>query len=262
MFNEKGISLTFEEERFLDLVEYGNISVVRKMLEEFKIFNFNCVDYMGQNALQLAVGNEYLEVIELLFKKENLARVGDALLLVISKGYVRIVEVIFNYSVFAQGQRLTFSSLEQELRDDDFYVYDEDGTRFFYDIIFIILVVYCQEYEIVYIFLFKGVRIERFYDYFCKCNECIEKQRKDLFSYSRFRMNVYKGLVSVVYLFLFSEDFVFIALELSNELVRLVNIEIEFKVIFLFINSQVGLFGGFFQVCLVVKWVVFQFNIG
>ena len=62
MFNERGSPLTAEEERFLEAAEYGNIPVVRKMLEESKTLNFNCVDYMGQNALQLAVGNEHLEV--------------------------------------------------------------------------------------------------------------------------------------------------------------------------------------------------------
>uniref|UniRef100_A0A8C3FNS2 Transient receptor potential cation channel subfamily C member 7 n=1 Tax=Chrysemys picta bellii TaxID=8478 RepID=A0A8C3FNS2_CHRPI len=196
MFNEKGTSLTVEEERFLDSAEYGNIPVVRKMLEESKTLNFNCVDYMGQNALQLAVGNEHLEVTELLLKKENLARVGDALLLAISKGYVRIVEAILNHPAFAQGQRLTLSPLEQELRDDDFYAYDEDGTRFSHDITPIILAAHCQEYEIVHILLLKGARIERPHDYFCKCNECAEKQRKDSFSHSRSRMNAYKGLAS------------------------------------------------------------------
>uniref|UniRef100_A0A8C9FDG6 Transient receptor potential cation channel subfamily C member 7 n=1 Tax=Pavo cristatus TaxID=9049 RepID=A0A8C9FDG6_PAVCR len=229
MFNEKGTSLTAEEERFLDSAEYGNIPVVRKMLEESKTLNFNCVDYMGQNALQLAVGNEHLEVTELLLKKENLARVGDALLLDISKGYVRIVEAILNHPAFAQGQRLTLSPLEQELRDDDFYAYDEDGTRFSHDITPIILAAHCQEYEIVHILLLKGARIERPHDYFCKCNECIEKQRKDSFSHSRSRMNAYKGLASAAYLSLSSEDPVLTALELSNELARLANIETEFK---------------------------------
>ncbi|XP_064018242.1 short transient receptor potential channel 7 isoform X3 [Pogoniulus pusillus] len=229
MFNEKGPSLTAEEERFLDSAEYGNIPVVRKMLEESKTLNFNCVDYMGQNALQLAVGNEHLEVTELLLKKENLARVGDALLLAISKGYVRIVEAILNHPAFAQGQRLTLSPLEQELRDDDFYAYDEDGTRFSHDITPIILAAHCQEYEIVHILLLKGARIERPHDYFCKCNECIEKQRKDSFSHSRSRMNAYKGLASAAYLSLSSEDPVLTALELSNELARLANIETEFK---------------------------------
>ncbi|XP_066197685.1 short transient receptor potential channel 7 [Saccopteryx leptura] len=229
MFNEKGTSLTPEEERFLDSAEYGNIPVVRKMLEESKTLNFNCVDYMGQNALQLAVGNEHLEVTELLLKKENLARVGDALLLAISKGYVRIVEAILSHPAFAQGQRLTLSPLEQELRDDDFYAYDEDGTRFSQDITPIILAAHCQEYEIVHILLLKGARIERPHDYFCKCNECTEKQRKDSFSHSRSRMNAYKGLASAAYLSLSSEDPVLTALELSNELARLANIETEFK---------------------------------
>uniref|UniRef100_A0A8C2GEY5 Transient receptor potential cation channel, subfamily C, member 7b n=1 Tax=Cyprinus carpio TaxID=7962 RepID=A0A8C2GEY5_CYPCA len=229
MFNERGTSLTAEEERFLDAAEYGNIPVVRKMLEESKTLNFNCVDYMGQNALQLAVGNEHLEVTELLLKKDGMARIGDALLLAISKGYVRIVEAILAHPAFAGGLRLTLSPLEQELRDDDFYAYDEDGTRFSHDVTPVILAAHCQEYEIVHILLMKGARIERPHDYFCKCYECTEKQRRDSFSHSRSRMNAYKGLASAAYLSLSSEDPVLTALELSNELARLANIETEFK---------------------------------
>uniref|UniRef100_A0A671RDR2 Short transient receptor potential channel 7-like n=1 Tax=Sinocyclocheilus anshuiensis TaxID=1608454 RepID=A0A671RDR2_9TELE len=229
MFNERGTSLTAEEERFLDAAEYGNIPVVRKMLDESKTLNFNCVDYMGQNTLQLAVGNEHLEVTELLLKKDGMARIGDALLLAISKGYVRIVEAILAHPAFAGGLRLTLSPLEQELRDDDFYAYDEDGTRFSHDVTPVILAAHCQEYEIVHILLMKGARIERPHDYFCKCCECTEKQRRDSFSHSRSRMNAYKGLASAAYLSLSSEDPVLTALELSNELARLANIETEFK---------------------------------
>uniref|UniRef100_A0ACB8E8F1 Short transient receptor putative channel 3 n=1 Tax=Sphaerodactylus townsendi TaxID=933632 RepID=A0ACB8E8F1_9SAUR len=229
MFNERGTSLTAEEERFLDAAEYGNIPVVRKMLEESKTLNVNCVDYMGQNALQLAVGNEHLEVTELLLKKENLARIGDALLLAISKGYVRIVEAILNHPGFAASKRLTLSPCEQELQDDDFYSYDEDGTRFSPDITPIILAAHCQKYEVVHMLLMKGARIERPHDYFCKCNDCTEKQKHDSFSHSRSRINAYKGLASPAYLSLSSEDPVLTALELSNELAKLANIEKEFK---------------------------------
>lgn len=230
MFSERGTSLTEEEERFLDAAEYGNIPSVRKMLEESKTLNVNCVDYMGQNALQLAVGNEHLEVTELLLKKEGLARVGDALLLAISKGYVRIVEAILAHPAFEGGLRLTLSPLEQEQRDDDFYAYDEDGTRFSQDITPMILAAHCKEYEIVHILLLKGARIEKPHDYFCKCGECAEKQKQDSFSHSRSRMNAYKGLASAAYLSLSSEDPVLTALELSNELAQLANIETEFKV--------------------------------
>uniref|UniRef100_A0A8C7H6J5 Transient receptor potential cation channel, subfamily C, member 3 n=1 Tax=Oncorhynchus kisutch TaxID=8019 RepID=A0A8C7H6J5_ONCKI len=227
MFNDRTTSMTAEEERFLDSAEYGNIPVVRKMLEDSTTLNVNCVDYMGQNALQLAVGNEHLEVTELLLRKDNLARIGDALLLAISKGYVRIVETILAHPSFQASERLTRSPCE--LQDDDFYSYDEDGTRFSPDITPIILSAHCQKYEVVHMLLLKGARIERPHDYFCKCVECAEKQGKDAFSHSRSRINAYRGLASPAYLSLSSEDPVLTALELSNELTKLANIEKEFK---------------------------------
>ncbi|KAM9221957.1 short transient receptor potential channel 6 isoform 3-T3 [Dugong dugon] len=229
MFSDRSTSLSIEEERFLDAAEYGNIPVVRKMLEECLSLNVNCVDYMGQNALQLAVANEHLEITELLLKKENLSRVGDALLLAISKGYVRIVEAILGHPAFAEGKRLATSPSQSELQQDDFYAYDEDGTRFSHDVTPIILAAHCQEYEIVHILLRKGARIERPHDYFCKCSECNQKQKYDSFSHSRSRINAYKGLASPAYLSLSSEDPVMTALVLSNELEVLANIEKEFK---------------------------------
>ncbi|XP_075707637.1 short transient receptor potential channel 6 [Rhinoderma darwinii] len=229
MFNDRSTSLTAEEERFLEAAEYGNIPVIRKMMEECHTLNVNCVDYMGQNSLQLAVANEHLEITELLLKKENLARVGDALLLAISKGYVRIVEAILGHPSFAEGKRLTTSPSQAEFQHDDFYAYDEDGTRFSQDITPIILAAHCQEYEIVHTLLRKGARIERPHDYFCKCSECSEQQKYDSFSHSRSRINAYKGLASPAYLSLSSEDPVMTALELSNELAVLANIEKEFK---------------------------------
>ncbi|KFV59257.1 Short transient receptor potential channel 6, partial [Tyto alba] len=229
MFNDRSTSLSLEEERFLDAAEYGNIPVIRKMLEECPSLNVNCVDYMGQNALQLAVANEHLEITELLLKKENLSRVGDALLLAISKGYVRIVEAILNHPAFAEGKRLALSPSQSELQHDDFYAYDEDGTRFSHDVTPIILAAHCHEYEIVHTLLRKGARIDRPHDYFCKCSECNQKQKHDSFSHSRSRINAYKGLASPAYLSLSSEDPVMTALELSNELAVLANIEKEFK---------------------------------
>lgn len=231
MFSAPSISPSEVEQRFLEAAEYGNIPEVRRMLLHVPELNVNAVDYMGQNALQLAVGNEHLEVTELLLKKDGLARIGDGLLLAISKGYVRIVEAILAHPAFGGGLRLALSPLEQEMRDDDFFfAYDEDGTRFSHDVTPIILAAHCQEYEIVHILLTKGARIERPHDYFCKCSECVEKQKIDSFSHSRSRMNAYKGLASAAYLSLSSEDPVLTALELSNELARLANIETEFKV--------------------------------
>ncbi|GAA6097152.1 short transient receptor potential channel 6a isoform X1 [Tachysurus ichikawai] len=228
MFNAHPNSLTPVEERFLDAAEYGNIPVVRRMLEEIPGLDVNCVDYMGQNALQIAVGNEHLEVTELLLKKDNLSRIGDALLLAISKGYIRIVEAILNHKAFAESSRLTASPREAAMHDD-FFAYDEDGSRFSHDITPITLASHCQEYEIVHILLGRGARIEQPHDYFCTCDTCNYHQKYDSFSHSRSRINAYRGLASPAYLSLSNEDPVLAALELSNELACLANIEKEFK---------------------------------
>ncbi|XP_025753927.1 short transient receptor potential channel 6 isoform X1 [Oreochromis niloticus] len=220
--------LSMKEEVFLEAAEYGNIPEVRRMLEELPDLNVNCVNYMGQNALQLAVANEHLELTRLLLKKKDLARIGDALLLAISKGYIRIVEAILSHEAFADGQRLTNSPSQAEMHDD-FFSYDEDGTRFSHDITPIILASQCQEYEIVHILLLKGARIERPHDYYCQCKTCSEQRRHDSFSHSQSRINAYKGLASPAYLCLSSEDPVMAALELSNELAVLANTEKEFK---------------------------------
>ncbi|KAL3057680.1 hypothetical protein OYC64_008024 [Pagothenia borchgrevinki] len=225
---ESSFSLSMAEELFLDAAEYGNIPEVRRMLEEQPELNINCVNYMGQNALQLAVANEHFEVTKLLLRRKDLARIGDALLLAISKGYIRIVEALLGHEAFGDGQRLT-NSPSQVDPHDDFFAYDEDGTRFSHDITPIILASQCHEYEIVHILLMKGSRVERPHDYFCQCRTCSEHQRHDSFRHSQSRINAYKCLASPAYLSLSNEDPVMAALEMSNELEVLSNIEKEFK---------------------------------
>lgn len=93
-----------------------------------------------------------------------------------------------------------------------------------------ILAAHCQEYEIVHTLLSKGARIDPPHDYFCGCDSCNYQQQYDSFSHSRSRINAYRGLASPAYLSLSSEDPVLAALELSNELAMLADIEKEFKV--------------------------------
>uniref|UniRef100_A0A3P9I167 Transient receptor potential cation channel subfamily C member 6 n=1 Tax=Oryzias latipes TaxID=8090 RepID=A0A3P9I167_ORYLA len=237
MFCAPSVSLTEVEQRFLEAAEYGNIPEVRRMLHHVPNLNVNAVDYMGQNALQLAVANEHLEVTELLLGRADLSRVGDALLLAISKGYVRITEALLGHPSFRDSRRLTASPAQADMLDD-FYAYDEDGTRFSHDVTPVILAAHCQEYEIVHTLLSKGARIDPPHDYFCSCNSCNYQQQYDSFSHSRSRINAYRGLASPAYLSLSNEDPVLAALELSNELAMLADIEKEFKNDYSQLSSQ------------------------
>ncbi|XP_037544102.1 short transient receptor potential channel 6-like [Nematolebias whitei] len=101
--------------------------------------------------------------------------------------------------------------------------------RFSHDVTPVILAAHCQEYEIVHTLLSKGARIDPPHDYFCSCDSCNYHQQFDSFSHSRSRINAYKGLASPAYLSLYNEDPVLAALELSNELAMLADIEKEFK---------------------------------
>ena len=83
----------------MEAAEYGNIPTVRRMLEENLDLDVNCTDFIGQNALQLATGNEHLEVVELLLAQSKIKRIGDALMLSISKGihcYFFLKKIKFN----------------------------------------------------------------------------------------------------------------------------------------------------------------------
>ena len=47
---------------------------------------------------------------------------------VVGKGYVRITEALLSHPSFRDAHRLTASPAQADMLDD-FYAYDEDGTR-------------------------------------------------------------------------------------------------------------------------------------
>jgi len=69
--------LTTEERLYLHAARVGNYSLVRDILESCDQrqstsgggINVNCIDYMGRNALHLAVDSENVECIELLLDR-------------------------------------------------------------------------------------------------------------------------------------------------------------------------------------------------
>ncbi|XP_077421224.1 short transient receptor potential channel 6 [Vanacampus margaritifer] len=221
-------SLSLTEEAFLEAVICGNVPEVRRLLDELPDINVNSVKFTGQNALQLAVANEHLEITKLLLERKELTRMGDALLLAIRKGYVRIAEAILSHRAFADVERLTSSPSQVDIHGD-LFAYDENGSLFSNDITPIILASQCHDYEIVHLLLARGARIQRPHDYFCWCSACSQEQADDSFRHSQSRIDAYRGLASPAYLSLSNEDPVMAALELSHELAVLASTEMEFK---------------------------------
>nr|XP_057935872.1 short transient receptor potential channel 6 [Doryrhamphus excisus] len=220
--------LSVTDEEFLEAVVCGNVPEVRRMLEELPDLNVNSVNFMGQNALQLAVSNEHLEVTKLLLERKELTRLGDALLIAIRKSYLRIVEAILSHHAFADVERLTSTPSQVDIHRD-LFAYDENGSLFSSDITPIILASQCNDYEIVHLLLDRGARIEHPHHYLCQCTTCSEQHAQDSFRHSQSRINAYKGLASPAYLSLSNEDPAMAALELSHEMAVLANTDMEFK---------------------------------
>ncbi|XP_061682618.1 short transient receptor potential channel 6 isoform X3 [Syngnathoides biaculeatus] len=222
-------SLSLNEEAFLEAVARGNVPEVKRLLDELPDLNVNSVNFAGQNALELAVSNEHFEITKLLLGRKELTRMGEALLLAIRKGYVRIVEAILSHRTFSDVQRLSCSPSEVD-KHRDLFAYDENGSLFSNDITPIILASQHHDYEIVHLLLLRGARIQRPHDYLCRCSACTQQQAEDSFRHSQSRIDAYKGLASPAYLSLSNEDPVMAALELSHELMVLAGTEMEFKV--------------------------------
>lgn len=49
----------------------------------------------------------------------------------VGKGYIRITEALLSHPEFRDARRLTASPAQADMLDD-FYAYDEDGTRYTY----------------------------------------------------------------------------------------------------------------------------------
>ena len=61
------LQLTTDERLYLHAARLGEIALLRELVEEEETYsklNVNCVDYMGRNALFLAVDTENVEAIE------------------------------------------------------------------------------------------------------------------------------------------------------------------------------------------------------
>ncbi|CAG5116078.1 unnamed protein product, partial [Candidula unifasciata] len=98
------------EEEFLHAVEFGDVTLVKALLEEFPNLNVDCTDALGRTPLRLAVKNENKEMVEILLCHSNPENMHEALLQAIDSGYTNIAEVTLrhpNYlEVFKRMRRM------------------------------------------------------------------------------------------------------------------------------------------------------------
>ena len=204
----------------------GDVPIIRQSLEENEvILNCNCVDYMGRNALHLAVDSENMESIELLLDKMNFECIEEALLHAISKGGPKVVKVVIEHPNYIAGEDQVKRA---GVRDPFFRT--EEKSQFSPDVTPLILAAHYNNHEIIQMFLSRNHTIEKPHPISCQCTDCVTKQNYDSLKRSRSRLNAYRALASPAYMALSSPDPIMTTFELRQEMKKLAQVEKEFKV--------------------------------
>ncbi|VDP71887.1 unnamed protein product [Echinostoma caproni] len=221
------------ERVFLEAAERGDKSTLARCLSFKEKVNVNCVNMLGRTAIQIAVDNENIELVELLLKQPGI-KIGDALLYAIQEGVYRIVEMLIDHPSItkemlgsAWTERVDFvSNTEEESHD------------FSADISPVILAAVCNQFEILQLLLNRGARIEEPHKSSCSCVKCHRLLNEDPLKHTLQRINTYRALASPAWISLTSPDPILTAFELSSELLHLASRENEFKETFISLCEQ------------------------
>eukprot|EP00057_Strongylocentrotus_purpuratus_P027857 XP_011682331.1 PREDICTED: transient-receptor-potential-like protein [Strongylocentrotus purpuratus] len=229
LFSE-GQRITVKEREFLEAAEKGDKATIVRCVQGENPVNVNVSNLLGRSALQMAVDNENLEIVELLLAQPDV-EIGDALLQAIREGVYRMVEMMVNHpsisrQMLGEGWASANKSRHQESSD-----YSPDISP-------VILAAHCNQFEILQLLLTRGATIYKPHPCVCACAVCEEKQKQDSLRYSLDRINTYRALASPAWISLTSCDPVLTAFKLSWELQRLAMRENEFKDIYVTLSGQ------------------------
>uniref|UniRef100_A0A7I4YAH2 Transient-receptor-potential-like protein n=1 Tax=Haemonchus contortus TaxID=6289 RepID=A0A7I4YAH2_HAECO len=222
-----------QERKFLEAAERGDKPTLQECLltkEGETPLNVNCLDSMGRSALEIAVDNENIEVVDLLLKHPDI-RIGNALLCAIREDVYRLVEMQVNHP-----------SITREMLGDGWAEHldpsEVASAEYSSDISPIILAAQLNQFEILQMLLRKDARIERPHRYSCICETCDRERLNDSLQYSLKRINTYRALASPAWMSLTSPDPILSAFKLSWELQHLSAVEHEFKETYLQLAEQ------------------------
>lgn len=210
--------LSEDQKGFLEVVNAGNYNKVLEYILQ-KSVDVNCVNLLGETALQIAVNNNYHDIAKLLLNQG--ADVGTALLHAVGIESTFWVEALLKTKAKSNGA--------------------SDSSEHMSHISPLILAAKKDNQEIVKIFLEKDYTIDEPHKRSCKCDKCEGPGR---LGGSIHRLHCYQALASPVYLCLSylldtppsedqdiktSKDPIIRVLLLNRKLEKLVKVEYELK---------------------------------
>uniref|UniRef100_A0A183BRW5 ANK_REP_REGION domain-containing protein n=1 Tax=Globodera pallida TaxID=36090 RepID=A0A183BRW5_GLOPA len=202
------------ERQFLEAAEKGNRPVLEaclaKQLRKAPL-NINAVDAMGRTAIEIAVDNENLEIVQLLLRQ-----------CAIREGVYELVEVLVNHP-----------SITKDMLGEGWAKYLDPAetatSEYSSDICPVILAAHLNQFEILQMLLRKDASIEKPHKHYCACEMCDSERINDGLHRSLKRISTYRALASPAWISLTSSDPILSAFKLSRELQKRAKVEDEFK---------------------------------
>ncbi|KAK3599507.1 hypothetical protein CHS0354_006636 [Potamilus streckersoni] len=223
-----------KERIFLEAAARGDRHTMIQCLQGPVPVNVNCSDMLGRSAIQIAVDNENVEIVELLLKQDGV-KIGDALLYAVREGVYKIVEMLIDHpSITPEMIGHEWSKLKYSTDMSDY----RETSDYSPDISPVILAAHCNQFEILHLLLQRGGTIDRPHQLSCQCRQCQEQVHEDGLRHSLLRINTYRALASPAWISLTSSDPILSAFKLSWELEKLALRENEFKDMYLDLSDQ------------------------
>jgi len=219
---------------FLEAAERGDKHTMFRCLQPPMPVNVNCTNMIGRSAIQIAVDNENVEIVELLLKQDGV-KIGDALLYAIREGVFKIVEMLIDHPSITSVMLGNDWSKSKYVGD---IVDFEESNDYSPDISPVILAAHCNQFEILQLLLMRGASIDRPHQLSCSCRRCQERVNEDSLRHSLRRIHTYRALASPAWISLTSSDPILTAFRLSWELKKLSLRETEFKDTYLELSDQ------------------------
>ncbi|EUB62634.1 Short transient receptor potential channel [Echinococcus granulosus] len=152
---------------FLNAAEFGEVEIVRELLND-PTLNVNCVDYMGRNAVLLAMKTENIELIGALVGKLNFYAVEDALLNAISQEKIHIVKLIIDHPQYIRMEKV----MAPRGQHAGLIGKCIERSQFSADITPLMLAAHTNNHEIIQLLLDRGFKLEMPHDRSCLCLDC------------------------------------------------------------------------------------------
>ncbi|VDI33840.1 transient receptor potential cation channel subfamily C member 4 [Mytilus galloprovincialis] len=219
------------ERIFLEAVERGDKHTVVRCLHEPNPVNVNCTNMLGRSAIQIAVDNENVEIVEILLQQDGV-EIGDALLYAIREGVYKIVEMLIDHpSIKSNMLGSEWSKMKNNGQGEESSDYSSDISP-------VMLAAHCNQFEILQLLLLRGADINPPHQLSCSCKTCQEQVHKDSLRHSLFRINTFRALASPAWISLTSADPILTAFKLSHTLEKLALRENEFKDTYMELRDQ------------------------